>query len=294
VSDPEAPQSWTIRKVLDWTRARFEKGEIDSSRLTAELLLAHTLGVARVNLYMDLDRPLVASELGAFRALIQRRLAGEPTQYLTGHREFYGRRFAVDPRVFIPRPETELLVEAVLRSVAHDAPSRIVDLCTGSGCVAISIAAERPCAEVWATEASAQALEVARANAAALGVGARVHFLEGDLFAPLPPGIRFDLIASNPPYVQSAAIATLQREIHHEPKAALDGGDDGLDVIRRIVLRAGEVLSPGGRLALEIGDDQGDALMALLTQAGFRDVQIEKDLSRLDRLALATSPLAPE
>ena len=287
-------ETWTIRKVLDWTRTRFEKEAVDSARLTAELLLAHSLGIQRVKLYMDLDRPLVADELSTFRALIQRRLAGEPTQYLMGHREFYGRRFAVDPRVLIPRPETELLVEAALRSVPKDAPARLLDLCTGSGCIAVSMAAERPLAEVWATELSPAALEVARSNAESLGVAARVRFLEGDLLGPIPPESRFDVIVSNPPYIRTSELASLQREVQKEPRVALDGGDDGLAIIRRIAETAQGFLRPGGRLALEIGDDQGDAVKTLLTRAGYHEVLIEKDYARLDRLALASAPLVTE
>lgn len=287
----QAPrESWTIRKVLDWTRRRFEKESVDAARLTAEVLLAHTLRTERLRLYMDLDRPLVADELAAFRALIQRRLTGEPTQYLVGYREFYGRRFLVDPRVLIPRPETELLVEAALSRLPRDQPCRVLDLCTGSGCVAISVAAERPLAEVWAVDLSAPALEVARANAAALGVEGRVRWLEGDLFGPLTGGEHFDAIVSNPPYVRTAELPTLQREVQREPRLALDGGDDGLALIRRIADDALAHLAPGRLLAMEIAEDEGDAVKALLTRAGFHGVQIEKDHARLDRLAVATAP----
>jgi len=289
-----APQTWTIRKVLDWTRARFEKEGVDSARLTAELLLADTLKTERVKLYMDLDRPLVADELSSFRALIQRRLAGEPTQYLIGHREFYGRRFAVDARVLIPRPETELLVEAVLRVLPKDAPRRVLDVCTGSGCIAISVAKERPLAEVVAIDVSPEALAVARANADALGVSDRVRFLEGDLFTPLASEARFDVIVSNPPYIRTAELGSLQREVQREPRLALDGGEDGLALVRRIAESAPAFLVPGGRLALEIGDEEGAAVKTLLTRAGYLEVAIEQDYARLDRLALAIAPPATE
>lgn len=279
-------ETWTIRRVLDWTRGHFEKQAVDSPRLTAELLLGHVLSLPRVKLYMDLDRPLSKEELGTYRALIQRRLAGEPTQYVIGHKEFYGRRFAVDARVLVPRPETELLVEAALRSVPKDAPARVLDLCTGSACVAVTIAAERPQASVWATDLSPGALAVAKANAEALGVDGRVTFFEGDLLAPVPAEARFDVIVSNPPYVKSGEIAGLQREVQQEPRLALDGGADGLDVIRRLVPAALARLKPGGLLALEIGEDQGAALRDILTRAGARDVTIEKDLAQHERLAL--------
>jgi len=279
-------EPWTIRRVLDWTRGHFDKQQVDDPRLTSEILLGHVLTLPRVKLYMDLDRPLSKDELATYRALIQRRLAGEPTQYLTGFREFYGRRFLVDPRVLIPRSETELLVEAALRDVKKDAPSRVLDLCTGSGCVAISIAAERPQASVWATDLMPGPIEVAKQNAEALGVDGRVTFFQGDLLAALPDGASFDVIVSNPPYVKSGDIATLQREVQKEPRTALDGGADGLDLIRRLVTGALPRLKPGGLLAVEIGDEQGNDVKELMTRAGCRDVGIEKDLARHDRIAL--------
>lgn len=279
-------ETWTIRRVLDWTRGHFEKQKLEDARLTSELLLSHVLSLPRVKLYMDLDRPLSKDELATYRGLIQRRLAGEPTQYLMGTREFYGRKFAVDARVLIPRGETELLVEAVLHDVKKDAATRVLDLCTGSGCVAISIAAERPQASVWATDLMAPALEVAKANAIALGVDGRVTFFQGDLFAPVPEGATFDVIVSNPPYVKSGDIAGLQKEVQQEPRTALDGGADGLQIIDRLITAALKRLKPGGLLALEIGEDQGEAVKDTLTRAGYRDVRIEKDLARHDRLAL--------
>ncbi|MEW5737445.1 MAG: peptide chain release factor N(5)-glutamine methyltransferase [Myxococcota bacterium] len=284
-----AAEAWTIRKVLDWTRGHFEKHEVDSPRLTAELLLANLLQVERVKLYMDLERPLSKDELAAYRALIQRRLAGEPTQYLVGAKEFYGRRFSVDPRVLIPRSETELLVEAVLRALPKDAPTRVLDLCTGSGCIAVSIAAERPQASVWATDLMAGALEVARGNAARHQVDARVSFFEGDLFAAIPKGAKFDVIVSNPPYVKRGDLPGLQREVQQEPVTALDGGVDGLEVVRGIIDGALPRLKPGGLLALEIGDEQGAATRELLVRAGYHDVRIEKDLARNDRLAFGAA-----
>ncbi len=281
---------WTVRRVLTWTTQHFEKRGVDAPRLTAEILLAHVLKVDRVRLYVDLDRPLSREELASYRALIERRTAGEPTQYLTGHREFYGRTFKVDSRVLIPRPETELLVEAVLREVRKDAPARLLDLCVGSGAIAVTLAAERPLASVWATDLSPDAVVVSRENAEALGVGARVTIREGDLFSPLPPGVRFDAIASNPPYIRSADIGTLQAEVQREPRLALDGGADGLDLIRRIACEAQTWMKVGGRLAMEIGEEQGDAVKRFLEETGWVDVSVEKDLARLDRLVLARAP----
>ena len=285
---------WTVRRVLTWTTGHFEKRHIDSPRLTAEVLLAHVLKVGRVRLYVDLDRPLEKEELASFKALIARRTAGEPTQYLTGVREFYNRPFKVDPRVLIPRPETELLVEAALHALPKELPSRALDLCTGSGCIALSLAAERPQAEVVAVDLSPDACALARENAEALGVASRVSVLQGDLYAPLPPGQRFRLVVSNPPYVGTDEIAGLSAEVRREPRMALDGGADGLALVRRVVSGARRWLEPGGLLALEIGETQGAALLALLTEAGFESPRVERDLERRERMAFGTQPAAAE
>jgi len=286
-------QPWTVRRVLGWTTQHFEKLGLDSPRLTAELLLAHVLHTSRVRLYTDLDRPLEVGELAAYRGLIARRAAGEPTSYLTGTREFYGRTFAVDPRVLVPRPETELLVEAVLQAVPRDAEIRVLDLCTGSGCVGITLALERPRARVLATDTSPGAVEVARANAAALGPADRFEARLGDLLAPVEGEPPFDVVVANPPYVPTGELPTLSPEVRREPPLALDGGADGLDVVRRIAEEAPRRLVPGGLLALEIGDGQGPAVHSLLEAAGYGSVRIERDLARHDRLALGTHPRGP-
>ncbi|RKH57504.1 peptide chain release factor N(5)-glutamine methyltransferase [Corallococcus aberystwythensis] len=283
---------WTIRRLLTWTTGHFEKRGVDAPRLTTEILLAHVLKTGRVRLYVDLDRPLSKDELAAFKALIERRMAGEPTNYLTGTKEFYNRAFKVDARVLIPRPETELLVEAVLHSVPKDAPSRVLDVCTGSGCIAISVAAERPQATVLATDLSKDACALARENAQALGVAERVSVLEGDLFAPLPPGETFRVVVSNPPYIDSGDIAGLSAEVRREPRLALDGGPDGLAALRRVIQGARRVLEPGGLLALEMGETQGSAVLELLRAAGYADARAEKDLERRERMAFGTQPAA--
>ncbi|MDP3155351.1 MAG: peptide chain release factor N(5)-glutamine methyltransferase [Archangium sp.] len=283
-------QAWTIRKVLEWTRGHFDKQDIDDPRLTSEILLGHVLSLPRVKLYMDLDRPLSKDELATYRALIQRRLAFEPTQYLVGFKEFYGRRFTVDQRVLIPRSETELLVEAVLHDVKKDAPSRVLDVCTGSGCIAVTIAAERPQASVWATDLMPGAIAVAKSNAETHQVDGRVTFFQGDLLAAVPAGTRFDVIVSNPPYVKTGELATLQKEVRQEPREALDGGPEGVTLIARLVTDALPLLKPGGLLAMEIGEDEGTAVRELLTRAGYHDVKIEKDLARHERLALGRAP----
>ncbi|RKG86415.1 peptide chain release factor N(5)-glutamine methyltransferase [Corallococcus terminator] len=283
---------WTIRRVLTWTTQHFEKRQVDAPRLTTEILLAHVLKTGRVRLYVDLDRPLAKEELTAFRALIERRLAGEPTNYLTGTKEFYNRPFKVDARVLIPRPETELLVEAILHAVPKDAPSKVLDVCTGSGCIAISVAAERPQATVFATDLSPDACALAKENAQALGVADRVLVLEGDLFGPLSPDARFQVVVSNPPYIDSGDIAGLSAEVRREPRLALDGGPDGLTALRRVIQGARRVLEPGGLLALEMGETQGSAVLELLRAAGYADARVEKDLERRERMAFGTQPAA--
>jgi release factor glutamine methyltransferase len=280
--------------VLGWTAPHFEKLGVDAPRLTAELLLAHVLDTSRVRLYADLDRPLQKEELASFRALIERRTAGEPTQYLTGRREFYGHSFRVDPRVLSPRPETELLVEEVLRALPREGESRVLELGAGSGCISVSIALGNARARVVATELSPEALEVARGNAEGLGVANRVELRRGDLFQPLAPSERFEVVVSNPPYVPRAELSALSAEVRKEPLLALDGGEDGLDVIRRIVAEAPTWLLPGGLLALEIGDGQGDRVRSLLEAAGYGSVRIERDLARHDRMAFGTRPRGPE
>lgn len=324
----QAPELWTIRKVLQWTAGHFEVHGVDSPRLTAELLLAHAIGGTRIQLYSDFERPLSKDELATFRALVKRRAAGEPAQYLTGKKEFYGRPFAVDSRVLIPRPETELLVEGVLAALspprpqptepheAHALPAaegevatpteptapasepppqapqtkRILDLCAGSGCIAVTLAAERPTWKVVAVDLEAGPCELTKRNAETLGVAERIVVLQGDLFAPLRAAgeeAPFDAIVSNPPYVPAGEIDGLSREVRHEPRRALDGGPQGLDLIARIAAEAGGWLVPGGLLAMEIGDGQGPAVRTLLESAGWTDVRIDKDLARLDRLAFA-------
>jgi release factor glutamine methyltransferase len=284
--DPSLADLWTVQRILHWTTDYFDRKGIDAPRLTAELLLAHALGCDRVRLYIDFDRPLDKGELARFRGLVERRAAGEPTHYILGAREFYGRPFKVDPRVLIPRPETELLVEQALQRLAPDATGPVLELCTGSGCIGLTLAAERPQLRVEATDVSAEALEVAADNARALGLEERVALLRGDLFAPVA-GRRYAMIVSNPPYVARGAIAGLSAEVRREPQLALDGGVDGLDVIRRIVAEAPGALQPGGWLLLEIGEEQGPRLLALFASAGLQEGTIHRDLAGLDRIALA-------
>jgi len=279
-------EAWTPLRLMAWTQGFFAKGGVDAPRLTAEILLAHALSCDRVRLYLDFDKPLGAPELVAFRELVRRRAAGEPTAWLTGRREFFGHAFRVDSRVLVPRPETELVVEAAIALLPPK--GALLDLCTGSGCIAISAALARPDARVVATEISPEALGVARENAATLG--ATVELLEGDLDAPVAAGERFDLMVSNPPYVPSGEIDGLSREVRREPRIALDGGEDGLHVIRRIVSCAPSRLRPDGLLVIEMHETHATPLPALCLAAGFAEAVIHRDLAALPRWVVARLP----
>jgi release factor glutamine methyltransferase len=274
---------WTPLRLLHWTQTFLAGKGVDAPRLTAELLLGHALGCDRVRLYLDFDKPLGDPELARYRELVKRRAGGEPTAYLTGVREFFGHRLAVDARVLIPRPETEQLAELALPALPEGGAA--LDLGTGSGALAIALALGRPGAAVTAVELSPGALEVARANAAALC--AAVTFLAGDLYQPVEPGLRFDVIVSNPPYVPTAELAGLQREVQREPRLALDGGADGLDLLRRVVAGAPARLKAGGLLLLEMHESHLELLPALCRAAGFASAEARRDLAGLPRLTLA-------
>lgn len=278
-----AVESWTPLKLLGWTQGFFAGKGVDAPRLTAELLLAQALGCDRVRLYLDFDKPLGDEELARYRELVKRRAGGEPTAYLTGAREFFGHRLAVDARVLIPRPETEQLAELGLAALAEGGSA--LDLGTGSGALAIALSLGRPGAAVTAVDLSPEALEVARANATALG--AAVTFLAGDLYAPLPPEQRFDVIVSNPPYLPTGELAGLQREVQREPRLALDGGADGLDLLRRVVAGAPARLATGGLLLLEMHESHLESLPALCLAAGFASAEVRRDLAGLPRLTMA-------
>jgi release factor glutamine methyltransferase len=282
--------AWTTLSVLDWTTQRFTEAGITAARLEAQILLAHVLGCTRMQLYTGFDKPLAEAELASYRGLIKRRLAGEPVSYLVGETEFWGLPFHVEPSVLVPRPDTETVIE-VARAVRPDraAPCRLLDLCTGSGVIAVSLAREYPAAHVVATELSPAAAALARRNAARNAVADRVDVREGDLFAPVR-GERFDLIAANPPYIASAVIPTLSREVRREPVIALDGGPDGLAFHDRICAEAREHLVPGGAIVLEHGFDQADAVAARLIAAGFDGVTLVHDLGKNPRVTRATAP----
>lgn len=262
---------------------------METARLDAELILAHALGVARVGLYLDMDRPLGPEELGAIRALVKRRRDREPVAYILGHREFYGRSFEVGPAVLVPRPDTETLVERALADLPDGA--RVLDLCTGSGIVAITLAAERPDVRVEGTDLSPDALLVARRNADRLGVADRCTWLEGDLFEALPPDRTYHLVTANPPYIAEPDYETLQPEITRwEPRVALAAGAEGLDVLRRIAAGVQERLEPGGRVLVEVGQGQARAVERSFVEAGLDPVASHRDLGGVDRVVEGRRP----
>ncbi len=278
-----AAEIWTPLKLVAWTQEFFARKGVDAPRLTAEVLLAHALSCDRVRLYLDFDKPIGDAELARYRELVRHRAEGEPTAYLVGHREFYGRSFAVDARVLVPRPETELVVEAALAALPEG--GRALDLCTGSGIIAVSLALARPGATVVATDVSEDALAVARENAARLG--ARVEFATGDLWAAVHGDARFDVIASNPPYVPAGELPGLSREVRREPCIALDGGGDGLAVLRRVIAGAPSRLVPGGTLVVEMHESHREVVPRLCLEAGFARAEAREDLARLPRYAVA-------
>jgi len=285
VSVASQPQTWTIESVLRWATDDFRSRGIDSPRLDAELLLAHALSSTRIALIVDAKRPLEGDELVRFRELVKRRRTREPVAYILGQREFYGRTFRVDRRVLVPRPDTETLVEVALdRTRRVSLSMRALDLCTGSGCVAISLARERPTSGVAASDISEDALAVARSNALRLGAY-NVGFGCGDLFAAVPPGRRFDLITANPPYIAEDEMASLQPEIReHEPRLALLGGADGLAMLARVVRDAPAHLAAEGILAVEVGAGEAPAVAELFVRSGFVDIERKRDYARIERV----------
>lgn len=281
---PEAPPDPTPRTLAQWQRWGATQLSGVDARREAEILLGHALHRSRAYLFAHADDALEPAISQAYAELIQRRRCGEPVAYLTGTRGFWTFDLAVTPATLIPRPETELLVEAALVRLPEQTPLRIADLGTGSGAIALALASERPQAQVTATDQSQDTLEVARSNAKRLELP-NLRFLLGDWFAPLA-GERFHLIASNPPYIAERDPHLSQGDLRFEPPAALSSGADGLDAIRHIVAHAPSHLEPGGWLLLEHGHDQGEAVRGLLRAEGFIDVETLTDLEARDRITL--------
>jgi release factor glutamine methyltransferase len=280
---------WTVRRVLEWTTGYLAEHGSESPRLEAEILLAHARGCPRIQLYTHFDDVLPDEVRSRMRSLVQRRAKLEPVAYLVGHREFFSLDFEVTPDVFIPRPETETLVMETLAVTKQRPTARILELCTGSGCIPIAIAVNAPQAELTAVEQSEAALAVARRNAERHQVAGRLKFLQGDLFSPLKSGSRFDVIVTNPPYVAIDNTEHLEPGVRlHEPHDALFAGPDGLDVIRRIVAGAPDHLVPGGTLLIEFSPEQSEAVVGLLESSGqYTDVTVLPDLSQQARVVRA-------
>lgn len=283
---------WTILKLLNWTTSYFQTHQIDSPRATAEILLAHSLDLKRIDLYLRYDQPLCHDELTCFKALIKRRIKREPVAYIVGYKEFWSLDFMVTPDVLIPRPETECVVESVLALAQGEAlprPQRILELGTGSGAIILALASEHAAQTFYASDVSTQALTLASKNAHRLGWADKIRFFGGNWFEPLGcQDALFDIIVSNPPYIASAAIQHLQPEIHcWEPRQALDGDQDGLKCLQHIIAQAHLHLAPHGYLVLEIGHDQKASVQEIINSCGCYDYPtFKQDYGGYDRVAL--------
>jgi release factor glutamine methyltransferase len=293
-------KTWHIKDLLRVSSDYLKDKGIENPRLNAEVLLAHQLHVERVELYLNFDQPLTETELSAYRSLIKRRIHHEPLQYITGTQEFWSLSFAVDRRVLIPRPETEIIVEQAIlvekTSKLEDPPIKILDLGTGCGAIAISLAKEIPCASVRATDISEEALGVARLNALKHGLPDRIRFCRGDLWEPLVKGVdKFDMIVSNPPYVSPAEYDHLSPEIrNYEPRQALDGREEGMFYLERIIHGAHDFLNPGGWIILEMAPRQTQKALDIIARTGkYRQETRIKDYGRAYRVVMARSLFDP-
>jgi release factor glutamine methyltransferase len=304
----------TIREALNEGSSSLKSVGIDTPSLDASLLLAQVLQISRAQLIAAGPDPLPETSHTVFQRLLERRLAGESIAYILGRKEFMGLDFKVSPAVLVPRPDTEILVETSLKKIEESRentklrfgevqkgrrPCSVLDLCTGSGAIAVSLKHEMPELEVWASDISAEALDIARANAARLLPqdhirSPPIHFIQSDLFdalaPPSPSTPRFSLITSNPPSIPSAEIERLAPEIRREPRLALDGGDDGLDIITRIITGAPDFLCPGGSLLLEAEPGQMDSIRILLETGGFNGIQTYRDLPGRERVISGAKP----
>ena len=274
----------TVLQVLQSSTEYLKKHKIENPRLNAEHLLAHVLGRKRIELYLDFERKLTETELGPLRELVKRRSEGEPLQHLLGTVEFCGLTFLCDKRAMVPRPETEQLVELV-ESKIENRESRIVDVGTGSGVIALSLAAKFPEAKILAVDVSDDALALAQENAARLNLGSRVRFLKSRLLENVE-GV-FDLIVANLPYISTQERHTLSREVLHDPEVALFAGTEGDELVRDLIAEAPSRLGPGGTLALEIGLGQRDAFLSALAEKNYRDICSKNDYNGVTRFLFA-------
>ncbi len=295
----EELKEWQVVELLKTTTEFFSAKNVDEPRISSELLLAHVLGKNRLELYLNHNRPVYRDELERFRDLCRQRLAGRPVQYITGEQFFYGLQFHVDERVLIPRPETELLVEHALECLAMKeregiANPAILDIGTGSGCIAVTMARLSPSLGITAVDISLDALAVARMNAEMHDVNSRITFIEADMFderfAVRLPAARYDMIVSNPPYIPVSEWEDLQREVRqYEPALALTV-PEGIECYRAIAEHSGQLLAPGGKICFELHADAAAAVSELLGTQGFSDIKVLKDYSGHDRVISGTAP----
>jgi release factor glutamine methyltransferase len=281
-----------LKQAVDSAYELFVANDVPSPRLNAELLLMFVLGQERAYLYAHPERELIAEEQDRYDEVIRERARGCPTQYITGHQEFWGLDLLVSPAVLIPRPETEHLVETVLELVKQREPEeklRLIDVGTGSGCIALALASELPQAEIHACDLSDEALEMARANAARLGLENRIAFRKSDLLSAFA-GETFDFVVSNPPYVGESEADKVQRQVREfEPKVAVFSGQEGMDIYRRLIPQAKEALKPGGWFAAEIAFSAESKVRELM--AGWDEVQVTPDLQGIPRVIAARRPI---
>lgn len=282
---------WTVKRILDWTVGYLEQKGDEHPRRSAEWLISAATGLSRVELYAYFDRPLSMDERAQLRETVKRRGQGEPLQYVTGEMAFRHIVVSVEPGVLIPRPETETLVELALEhldnTVTEKGSARILDLCTGSGCIALSFLRERDDVACMATDISPTAISCAARNADALGLSGRLELVECDLASGLADDVvPFDIVVSNPPYIPSGEVDTLDREVAgFEPRIALDGGTDGLDIFRRILSELDRLLAPGGLFVCELHEETLEQASTLC--ADFSEVRVEKDLTGRNRFIVA-------
>jgi release factor glutamine methyltransferase len=286
---------WIIKDLLDVTTGYLRDKNIDNPRLCAETLLAYQLNSSRIKLYLTYDHPLSENDIANYRLMIKRRIDREPAQYITGIQEFWSLDFLVTPQVLIPRPETEILVEQLLSILGNDRVNKeqtpyILDLGTGSGAIAVSLAKELQGATIWASDISAPALDIAKINSEKHGVKGRIQFIQGNLFEPFAgKPTRFDIIVSNPPYIASEDYVSLPPEIRdYEPRLALDGREGGLFFVERIIMESPAYLNPGGWLLIEMDPGQTLKALKMIRQNGsYGEYRCAKDYAEKDRVVIA-------
>ena len=281
---------WTIMKILNWTKQYFEAKGVENPRLDAEVLLCAVLKCQRITLYVDFERPLSEEELATYREYVRRRGNFEPLAYILGERAFMRNTFKVNKATLVPRPETELLVESLVRiapMLKREGDVKILDIGTGSGAIIVSLLDYLPNAKGVGVDISVDALIVAKENSEKIGVTGRIGFVRSDVFSKLPLEKKFDIIVSNPPYIPAGDIAGLDKDVQQEPRGALDGGADGLDFYRRITAEAMDHMAEEGVLAFEIGVGQAAAVQQLCLDAGFVKTAVRKDYAGIERMAFA-------